>query len=1127
MLVAVLLVAWRLASGPVSIGFLTPYIDDALAEVHQGAFNVTFDDTILTWAGWERTLDIRVVNLRTTLPSGALVATIPEVSISLSAKALMQGTVAPRSIEFFGPNLKVVRHADGQFAMAFAGASGGSEDFVASMILVMLQAPDPALAMSYLKRISVVAGEVMFEDNALGTTWYAPSADAAFTRTEGGLKAELDLDLQAGDKLAAVSVLGDYSPKGKRLELGVSFDDATPAVFAGLSDQMALLGALDLPISGTITLSVEQDGRIEGFGFDLTGADGHLALPVPVAARLGVLPWAQRVGVSELEISGRYDGQEDVLDITRLALTAPAGETLYMPAPIDHAMPVSKINTALRYGGKTGRLDVSGFQMDANGPSVDVDAVLSNLKAAEDATSAHGIFADITATAHNVPFDDLGQLWPQGLGDDARTWVLDSLTKGMADRATVSVALRPVAGGGTRMASLAGDMQGHGIDVRYISTMPKVTNAKGTATFNENRFDIHVESGVSDGGLKVTGGDIGLVKLQEDLQWAEIKLSIEGPVPAALKLIDSEPLGFATDLGLQPDTAQGMAAANISLRIPLKHDLLATEIEALASARLSGAGVRGAIFDKDISDGELELSVTNAGLALEGDVRLGGIPVQMAWKHDFRDGALFLDRYELSGYIEEVLNLGALGIEMPDILSRYMQGGVQANVSTTAFSDGRHALSARIDLANIHLAVPELGWNKPSGVPAAGVLELRIDKDQQREIPKFSLSAPDMDISGSATFLKDGNLERIDLDTMRSGLTDVVGSLTPTANGAWEVVLRGESLDAGLLWDEMIGIRSFDQKPDAPPRPEGPAAGDAREKDLMMTAAVDIRNLIIRKDRVLHDLIGTVYRDRGLWRKMDIVGVTGGSADGGEGTVEVLLDTAADGLRYLSIASNDAGEALRTLDLYDNIKGGVFDLKAAYTRPGKGAPLEGVAKVTDYAMIDAPAFTKLIGIMSLTGVLDALQGDGLSFDILDAPFRLQDGVLQLTQSRASGPSLGVTASGRVDMDKRILDLKGTVVPAYAINALLGKIPLIGELFSGSEKGGGLFAATYTMKGQGENVDIEVNPLSALAPGALRNIFTGSDQETEIPEVPHMPQVTPQAIPQPAPQPAPQLVPGQP
>lgn len=1085
LLVAVLLVAMRLASGPVSIGFLTPYIDEALAELHQGAFVINFDDTILTWAGWERTLDIRVVNLRTQLPSGETVAQIPEVSISLSAEALMQGTFAPRSVEFFGPSLNFVREADGQFAMGFSKTQAGSQDFVAMMLGVMLQEADPTRAMSYLKRISVVAGEVTFKDNALGTTWFAPSADVAFTRTPTGLKAELDLDLQVGDQLAAVSVLGDYSIDGKRIDLGVSFKDVRPAAFAGLSEQVELLGALDIPVSGTLTLSVQQNGLIEGIGFDLSGTHGNLALPVPLAARMGVLAWAQRVGVSALDISGRYNGQDDVLDITHLALTAEMGQTLYIPSPIEHAMPISALEIALRYHGKTGKLDISELKLDVGGPRVEATIMLGNVKA-RSGDVPRGTFADLTATAYDVPFDGLERLWPEGLAVDVRTWVLEGMSKGMADRAAISVALRPTLDGKTRLASVTGDIQGHGIDVKYLSTMPKVLNAKGSATFNEKRFDIRVESGESASGLKIIGGDIGLVKLQEDLQWAEIKLDIEGPVPAALELIDFEPLGFATDLGIVPDTATGMAKANVSLRIPLKHDLVATEVEALASAKITGGGLVGVVFEKDITNGMLDLVVDNNGLAVSGTADLGDVPVEMTWNHDFRAGALFTDRYELTGYIEDVLRLDSLGIEVPDVLTRYMRGGAKANVSYTTFNDGQQSLSARVDLANVDLSVPEFGWQKLSGVPGTAVLELRLKDDVPKAIPNFSVTAPDMDISGSVSFLEDGALERIDLDTMRSGLTDMVGSLMPTENDVWEVVLRGDSLDVGVLWDEMIGIRDRgDAAQDTP--------DDPREDQLRVNAAIDISNLIIRKDRVLHDLIGTVYRDRGLWRKMDIVGIAEGDS-----TVEVLLDTAPDGLRYLSIASNDAGATLKTLDLYDNIRGGQFDLKAAYTRPGKDAPLEGAVKVSDYAMIDAPTFTKLIGIMSLTGVLDALKGGGLNFSILDAPFKLEGGVLELIQARASGATLGVTASGHVDMANRVLDLKGTVVPAYAINALLGKIPLIGELFTGSEKGGGLFAATYTMKGQGDNVDIVVNPLSALAPGALRDIFTGSGKETDIP-----------------------------
>ncbi len=45
--------AWRLAQGPVPLTFLTPYIVDALRQT-DAPFRVDVADTILVWAGWER-----------------------------------------------------------------------------------------------------------------------------------------------------------------------------------------------------------------------------------------------------------------------------------------------------------------------------------------------------------------------------------------------------------------------------------------------------------------------------------------------------------------------------------------------------------------------------------------------------------------------------------------------------------------------------------------------------------------------------------------------------------------------------------------------------------------------------------------------------------------------------------------------------------------------------------------------------------------------------------------------------------------------------------------------------------------------------------------------------------------
>ena len=90
-------------------------------------------------------------------------------------------------------------------------------------------------------------------------------------------------------------------------------------------------------------------------------------------------------------------------------------------------------------------------------------------------------------------------------------------------------------------------------------------------------------------------------------------------------------------------------------------------------------------------------------------------------------------------------------------------------------------------------------------------------------------------------------------------------------------------------------------------------------------------------------------------------------------------------------------------------------------------------------------------------------------------------------ARAFSASLGVTASGRLDFGRKLVALNGTIVPAYFFNALPGRIPLIGRLFS-PEKGSGLFAANYTLNGSLTNPSMSINPLSALTPGFLRGFF---------------------------------------
>ena len=176
----------------------------------------------------------------------------------------------------------------------------------------------------------------------------------------------------------------------------------------------------------------------------------------------------------------------------------------------------------------------------------------------------------------------------------------------------------------------------------------------------------------------------------------------------------------------------------------------------------------------------------------------------------------------------------------------------------------------------------------------------------------------------------------------------------------------------------------------------------------------------------------------------------------------------------------------------DNMVGGKLELTGTFDDTLPGSPLTGQLNVTDFRVTRMPVLAHLVSLIGLTGILEAMGGEGLSFNTLDAPFKHSQGVLELNDARANGTSLGLTASGNIYTDAEFIDLKGTIVPAYLVNSLLGRIPVIGALFSGGEEGGGIFAANYEVTGGLTKPVAKVDPLTALAPGFLRNIFKGAD-----------------------------------
>jgi len=256
-----------------------------------------------------------------------------------------------------------------------------------------------------------------------------------------------------------------------------------------------------------------------------------------------------------------------------------------------------------------------------------------------------------------------------------------------------------------------------------------------------------------------------------------------------------------------------------------------------------------------------------------------------------------------------------------------------------------------------------------------------------------------------------------------------------------------------------------------------PATGD--EPPMAISAAFD--TLWVSEKGQLSGANIAMKREGQDWRAGRIEGRIGPKP------LHILIDTDAANQRHLSIDSEDAGGVFKAFGIYEDMVGGVLSVKGSYddSRPGK--PLTGTAHVSEFTVVGAPVLARLLTVASFNGIIDLLNGDGIAFSSLDAPFSLSDGLLELHDARSFGNALGLTAKGQIDLDNDRIAMEGTIVPAYMLNSLLGNIPLLGGLITGDE-GSGIFAATYSIKGTSNAPEVSVNPLATLAPGVLRKLF---------------------------------------
>ena len=164
---------------------------------------------------------------------------------------------------------------------------------------------------------------------------------------------------------------------------------------------------------------------------------------------------------------------------------------------------------------------------------------------------------------------------------------------------------------------------------------------------------------------------------------------------------------------------------------------------------------------------------------------------------------------------------------------------------------------------------------------------------------------------------------------------------------------------------------------------------------------------------------------------------------------------------------------------YSFIKGfeeGVLDFYSSKKNKISNSTL----KIYDFKLKELPALTKLLTLASLQGIADLLSGEGIRFDEFEMNFSNKGSLMTIDEIYAIGPAISFLMSGYIEK-KKIISLRGTLVPATTINKAIGSIPVLGQILVGSKMGEGVFGVSFKIKGPPDDPETTVNPIKTLTP----------------------------------------------
>ncbi|MDA8872994.1 AsmA-like C-terminal domain-containing protein [Alphaproteobacteria bacterium] len=685
----------------------------------------------------------------------------------------------------------------------------------------------------------------------------------------------------------------------------------------------------------------------------------------------------------------------------------------------------------------------------------------------------------------NVPDMDavlFSALWPQWAAPETGAWIAENIPAGRVRDSKLSFAADLGAAKGVRKVyDVEGDIKLRNAELIWAKGATPITNIDADLYWNNDAFTASFLTGRID-DIALQRGRIVIEPVLDDIQKnAMISLNAKGAASTAMDLARQAGLSQYGSFDFSKIKADGEIEFSLEAALPLgKQGSMANRIQKL-DATISNGSFRNLPNQMNVDDAELVVDISTDNSQITGTATIYGAPSEFSLEIDHQKRHV-----ELIGQTPPSSLLATAIAKIFDLDIAGSIGGKIVYSGDPSMNEAKIGMT--VDLSSASINVPKLNWAKLPAEDGRVTMTILLRKGEVASLQNIDMAAGSLSAQGQVAFDRTGQIQAAFFERVAWPGNDVRDLIIErNAESSWKVgatarlvnlvPLRrneGVSGDETLIFDFTADQIVVDNEISLSGQLSGNRTSDGMGKAKFLgTMLVDGAPLITEADL---EMGFGINGDK-------IVGT--GLIGGGEVNLTFAAKIKDD--PKLVIESENAGRVLSGLKVTDTVRGGQLRLTNIF-KDNEFKSFDTKIELTKFRIVEAPRALRAFSVLSLAGLYSLVEGDGTAFQRGEAVLETRGPMVKIVSMKASGEAVGVTMLGVYDRATKKVDVSGNLVPVNQISKLLGKVPVLGDLFAGVDKSG-IFVSQFTVTGTSDDMTTAVNPVSSIAPGLLRDLFS--------------------------------------